>query len=245
MEKMTQNAKEQDYESELADHGVRKYDYDIGRFTSTDVLFEKYYGWTPYQYSANNPINLLDWNGKLPMDPFNSLFAAAHDFGKNYSIVSFAFDREVSTSFYKYIDENGEGKWTYAIPYLCGWRGSKPEWSTIEQPGFEKVAEGHTHGPHSKEKINENDFSPGDKDDGTIYPLFVFTRTGLGKLFTPETGEIITKFGNLPKDKGNSEENQKTLKNHPEKRPVLIFYFQEGASGYNQKPTDSKKIPFK
>ena len=29
----------------FADHGVRKYDYDIGRFASTDVLFEKYAGW--------------------------------------------------------------------------------------------------------------------------------------------------------------------------------------------------------
>ena len=49
----------------FADHGVRKYDYDIGRFTSSDVLFEKYAGWTPYQYSANNPINLVDGNGKF------------------------------------------------------------------------------------------------------------------------------------------------------------------------------------
>jgi hypothetical protein len=48
----------------LADHGVRKYDYDLGRFTSTDALWEKYPGWSPYQYSLNNPINLLDWNGK-------------------------------------------------------------------------------------------------------------------------------------------------------------------------------------
>jgi RHS repeat-associated protein len=37
-------SKEQDRESHLADHGVRKYDYDLGRFTSTDVLFEKYPG---------------------------------------------------------------------------------------------------------------------------------------------------------------------------------------------------------
>jgi hypothetical protein len=34
------------------------------KFTSTDALFEKYPGWSPYQYCRNNPINLLDWNGK-------------------------------------------------------------------------------------------------------------------------------------------------------------------------------------
>lgn len=56
--------KERDLESGLADHGVRKYDYISGRFTSTDPLWEKYMGLTPYQYSANNPIGLLDDNGK-------------------------------------------------------------------------------------------------------------------------------------------------------------------------------------
>ena len=33
--------KEQDNESKLADHGVRKYDYDLGRFLSIDKLWEK------------------------------------------------------------------------------------------------------------------------------------------------------------------------------------------------------------
>ncbi len=33
-------------------------------YVCTDPLFEKYAGWTPYQYSGNNPVNLLDDNGK-------------------------------------------------------------------------------------------------------------------------------------------------------------------------------------
>lgn len=33
--------KEQDNESKLADHGVRKYDYDLGRFLTIDKLWEK------------------------------------------------------------------------------------------------------------------------------------------------------------------------------------------------------------
>jgi len=28
----------------------KKYDEDIGRFTSIDPLWEKYYSWTPYHY---------------------------------------------------------------------------------------------------------------------------------------------------------------------------------------------------
>ena len=57
--------KEKDAENGLGDHGVRKYDYETGRFNSHDVLWEKYYGWTPYQYCMNNPIWAKDWDGKL------------------------------------------------------------------------------------------------------------------------------------------------------------------------------------
>ncbi|PKL81286.1 MAG: hypothetical protein CVV25_00645 [Ignavibacteriae bacterium HGW-Ignavibacteriae-4] len=56
--------KEKDNESKLGDHGVRKYEYETGRFISIDPLWTSYYGWTPYQYSANNPINNVDVNGK-------------------------------------------------------------------------------------------------------------------------------------------------------------------------------------
>jgi len=56
--------KEKDKESNYADHGVRKYDDEIGRFTSIDPLWEKYYSLTPYQYAGNNPVSFLDGNGK-------------------------------------------------------------------------------------------------------------------------------------------------------------------------------------
>jgi hypothetical protein len=35
--------------TKLSASGVRKYDYETGRFNSIDPLFEKYYGWSPYQ----------------------------------------------------------------------------------------------------------------------------------------------------------------------------------------------------
>jgi len=34
-----------------------------GRFTSIDPLWEEYYSWTPYQYSLNRPISLIDFSG--------------------------------------------------------------------------------------------------------------------------------------------------------------------------------------
>ena len=56
--------KEKDKESNYADHGVRKYDDEIGRFTSIDPLWEKYYSLTPYQYAGNNPVIALDKEGE-------------------------------------------------------------------------------------------------------------------------------------------------------------------------------------
>jgi len=59
---------EKDNESSLGDNptgwlGVRKYDDFTGRFFQIDPLWEKYYGWTTYHYSANNPVNFLDPGG--------------------------------------------------------------------------------------------------------------------------------------------------------------------------------------
>ena len=66
--------KEGDEESYLGDFGVRKYDYAAGRFTSPDVLWEKYMTWSPYQYCGNNPISLLDdyEKGATLLSVFNS-----------------------------------------------------------------------------------------------------------------------------------------------------------------------------
>lgn len=51
--------KEKDAESSLGDFEVRKYDEEIGRFTSIDPLWEKYYSLTQYHYMGNNLVNSL------------------------------------------------------------------------------------------------------------------------------------------------------------------------------------------
>ena len=49
---------------ELYDYGARFQDPQIGRFHTIDPSNEKYYGWTPYNYVANNPVWLIDPDGR-------------------------------------------------------------------------------------------------------------------------------------------------------------------------------------
>jgi len=43
--------------------GARSYDWLTGRWISVDPLAQKYAGWSPYQYSLNNPVKFVDPNG--------------------------------------------------------------------------------------------------------------------------------------------------------------------------------------
>ena len=74
--------KEKDIESNLGDFGVRKYDNEIGRFTSIDPLWEKYYSWTPYHYCSNNPVMGSDPSGLFRETDF--MFPPGHDSQEDY-----------------------------------------------------------------------------------------------------------------------------------------------------------------
>jgi len=62
-DRLTFIGKEQDAESNLGDFGVRKYDAEYGRFLSVDRLWEKYNLHSTYNYSANNPLIIIDPTG--------------------------------------------------------------------------------------------------------------------------------------------------------------------------------------
>jgi RHS repeat-associated protein len=58
------NGKETDPETELNDFGARFYAANLGRWLSIDPLFQKYVSLSPYNGMGNNPIVLIDSDGR-------------------------------------------------------------------------------------------------------------------------------------------------------------------------------------
>ncbi|OGU57251.1 MAG: hypothetical protein A2X64_10855 [Ignavibacteria bacterium GWF2_33_9] len=225
--------KERDLESGLADHGVRKYDYISGRFTSVDPLSEKFYGWSSYQYSFNNPITFLDGNGLLPGDLFSTPEIAAHDFGKNYNPISVIKDREISSWIFEVKDGN-KNYYTYSIPAIGNTHNVNPYSSNYPAGKFD-VFFVHTHGAESGPDYDDENFSDkgGDLDflkNNNFKKGFLITPSGLLKASDNKENSINS---NQPPDP-RVYENKSTLYNK-EKRDIPLkcngktFYIEQNS----------------
>ena len=52
----------------MYDYGARNYDPAIGRWMNIDPLAEEFPSWSPYNFSMNNSLRMVDTDGKAPDD---------------------------------------------------------------------------------------------------------------------------------------------------------------------------------
>ena len=80
------NGKELDTKKGLNwyDYGARHYDAALGRWLVVDPLAEKMSAWSPYAYCFNNPIGLIDEEGKSPLKIAKALYNVGKRAYKTY-----------------------------------------------------------------------------------------------------------------------------------------------------------------
>lgn len=49
-------------------HGARYYNRELGKYMTVDPLAESYFGWSSYNYTMGNPVNMIDPTGEGPTD---------------------------------------------------------------------------------------------------------------------------------------------------------------------------------
>ena len=214
------NGKELNQETGLYYYGARYYEPRVSLWLSTDSLTEKYANISPYVYCNDNPIRLIDPNGKALGDFFLSMEKAAVDFGLFYNDNSIREDIEYGSSIYQVRNSNGQLGYTYTIVE----RGSKHGVTPSRPNLFRKVvADIHTHGAWSNGDYRDNEFSGirdkngnlltsdklrkldtqnGDIGDSNSSQLTSFLVTPNGSLqsYDPKTGKIKVLNNNMPSD---------------------------------------------
>jgi len=75
------NGKEQDEATGFYYYGARYYAPSLSRWLSTDPLAEKYQGFSPYNYTLNNPVIMIDPDGQYPIYFITRSYAPFKTFG--------------------------------------------------------------------------------------------------------------------------------------------------------------------
>ncbi|MBN8575235.1 MAG: hypothetical protein J0M05_15075, partial [Candidatus Kapabacteria bacterium] len=187
--------------SDLADHGVRKYDYITGRFMAVDPLWEKYRGLNTYQYAANNPMIMIDRNGKV-------IFKAEGTNPEKMNTLTnriIPFLRSLESSTINAIIDKAESSTTKAFIHIAeygdelksgvGYQKLTSDWekaSKIGAAGITKASNGQG------DIVLESNAFDGitDTDDGDI------------NMYAPSLMAVIDELNHLSSDAGKIEEHR-------------------------------------
>ena len=206
------NGKELDTKNGLNwyDYGARHYDAALGRWFVVDPLAEKMYGWSPYGYCFNNPIKLVDIDGKYPGpgDLFVSKREAAKDWGKYYNGASILRKREMFSVIYEVKEGNKIKGYSYNEAIVSD--DAHKVSSTIKD-NENITATIHSHGEYNgtfvddkgnRYMVKDNGFSEADKATNKKIGVVGYVTTPNGSLLehNPISDKISTISASMPSD---------------------------------------------
>ena len=236
------NGKELDTKKGLNwyDYGARHYDAVLGRFTTVDPLAEKYYPTSIYAYCINNPVRLIDSDGRKIVDANgNVIYTRANGWTANAPADAIRIGEAMmntrigTTQFYKMVD--AEHNITLNI--------SSESKIIKENEGNTIVKQGRAKKYHNKEGklisvdiiIYEGSFTNfinANADKSKIYKNVVKNNDDI--IGATATHESVHATDN--ENINNSYENEKKGTNHDvEKKPVQVelHYLKELFNIYN------------
>ena len=226
----------------IYDYGARQYFSALPIWDRIDPKCEEDYGISPYAYCRNNPIKMLDKDGKRPGDFFLTMDAAAIDFGLFYNDNSIRENREYGTFIYRVTNKKGVSGYSYSFATI----GEKDFVTIGTVPmGHTPAAVIHTHGSSTFNKQHEfydNEFSGIRKDDKnktlkTIaekectkeYDIgfsnnrkldsYLVTPNGTLQKYNYKTGKIKVLSHDMPSDK-NDPDRVNTVQSDFEMKPL-------------------------
>ncbi len=181
----------------ILDYGARMYDPEIARWTTVDPMAEKYYPYSPYNYTLGNPVKYIDIDGLQPGIPFPSQNAAALNWGNYYNGKSILIGREMGSSIYS---ERIGDKTVYIYTEAAIGSNSGVTVSGVPK-GKTRVATIHSHGKYDSGYRN-NEFSPADKNNANKRNAdnYAATPNGSLKRYDPSTEIETTISTELPSD---------------------------------------------
>jgi RHS repeat-associated protein len=177
------NGKELDDETGLYYYGARYYDARTSIWASVDPLAEKYPNASPFIYCANNPVNLIDPDGRSWTDPDGNVIEG--EALKNVKVYIFHdndFKEQALIQYQDAVKKYGEG--SVALSNTGTTKGFSEDWGNMD--GDVKEVMIMTHGKNQSIK-------PGEGQQ--------FTATGDGK--TNISGAAAPNVQDLPQPKGN------------------------------------------